>query len=130
MNLISHRFTSSHRVNFRPFVRRNILTSTSVLVKDPITGLANEAIVNHYVEEPFIDKSLRAGDFALDVQLRNGVHLNECPSYLNPSSPEQYNAVMAGYINVYNHLASKAVVNEQPKTIEDKSQNVEQPKTE
>lgn len=130
MKLISHRFTSSHQVNFRPIVRRKILTSTTVFVKDPTTGLANESIVNHYVEEPLIDKSLRAGDFALDVQLRNGMHLNECPSYLNPSTPEQYNAVMAGYINVYNQLAAKAVVNEQPKTAADQSQNVEQPKTE
>lgn len=130
MKLISHRFTSSHRLNFRPIVRRKVLTSTSVFVKDPSTGLANESIVNHYVEEPLIDKSLRAGDFALDVQLRNGMHLNECPSYLNPSTPEQYNAVMAGYINTYNKLAAKVAVNEQPISIDEQSKNVEQPKTE
>lgn len=77
-----------------------VLQSKQVMVKDPVSGLARETTVNLWVTEPHIDPHLKGSDFSLAVQLRNGIPLSQCPAYLSPSTPEEYNAIFSNYINV------------------------------
>lgn len=69
----------------RPHVDRTVSQTEVTLVENPTTHEVNEVTnVLQVIPQP-IDPSLRASDFALEVQLRNGVNLTECPSVLKPS---------------------------------------------
>lgn len=69
----------------RSHVDRTVTQTEVTLVENPTTHEVNEVTHVLQVVPPPIDSTLRASDFALEVQLRNGVNLTECPSVLKPS---------------------------------------------
>ena len=96
----------------KPFSSK-ILQRKNVMVKDPVSGLACETVVTSYIDEPLVDSHLKSSDFDLDVQLRNDVKLQECPSYLSPSSPEEYELLLQNHVNVLDRLSNLNVSNNQ-----------------
>lgn len=77
------------------------------IVKSPIDGSELEESVTVYVDEPQIDTHLKASDFALDVQLRNGVQLQDCPAYFSPSTPEEYYQIVTNASGYYRNLVDE-----------------------
>lgn len=67
-----------------------VLQHTVVAVEDPTSHEVVEKNVSLEVLEPQIDTHLCSRDYDLDVELRNGQLLKECPKYLSPSTPEEY----------------------------------------
>lgn len=97
-----------------------VVVPTTVCVKNPVTGFDEEVIVNTLKEEEFIDKHLRASDFALDVQLRSGVDLKDCGRYFTPSTPEEYVDVVSNASKYLQEL-------QQPSTAQPTGEPIKEP---
>lgn len=77
-------------VSVAPEEKHKVLASDEVCVLNPVTKLEETHIVNTFKDEPIIDPKLRASDFSLEVQIRNGVQLKDCGKYFTPQTPEEY----------------------------------------
>ena len=85
------------QVNFAEMPVQKVLIPTEVAVFNPYTKEDEIQIVNTYIEENLLDPQLKASDFSLQIQLRNGQQLKDCGFYLSPSTPEEYNSLLHGF---------------------------------
>lgn len=95
------------QVNFADMPVQKVLIPTEVAVLNPYTKEVEIQIVNTYIEENLLDSHLKASDFSLQIQLRNGQQLKDCGFYLSPSSPEEYNELLHGFTGRFEEQLAK-----------------------
>ena len=95
------------KVNFADMPVQKVLIPTEVAVLNPYTKEDEIQIVNTYIEENLLDPHLKASDFSLQIQLRNGQQLKDCGFYLSPSTPEEYNALLHGFAGRFEEQLAK-----------------------
>lgn len=98
----SHSVARQNRVSFMPKERYKVATTKEVAILNPSTKIVETHRIVTYDEEPTIDPHLKASDFDLDVQIRNGVNLRDCGLYFEPSVEEYTNVIasLTSHINL------------------------------
>ena len=91
--VLSHSVARLNRVSFMTKERYKVATTKEVALLNPSTKIVETHRIVTYDDEPSIDSHLKASDFDLDVQLRNGVNLRDCGLYFEPSIDEYANVV-------------------------------------